>query len=371
MTKKILVNYIGKSGGGPAFAFEFAKGLADNGCDVYVIMSMYVDNRRKWEDYPYFKDVYFIRTNKKSGKLYYAVAQIYFELIGKLKLKKHFKNIEFDYVITTMQHLWSIDISKILNKKKIVWICHDPIPHSGSGKIDTYLGNQFAKISDYTIVLTKKFIPIVMDRWGINKNKIIYMPHGRQCMYNNGKIHTIHYDKNKTNFLFFGYFREYKGLQILAQAYKKLISIEPNVSLTLAGSGDFDEYKDAFRNLPNLNVINRYIRDDEVAQFFDGPNVITVMPYLDATQSGVSLIAIEFGSVIIASDTGGLKEQLDDGNIGLYCIPGDSDDLCRKMVEVVNNKEIILEQKEKMRKYLNKIEWVNITRNLLNELGKR
>ena len=38
-----------------------------------------------------------------------------------------------------MQHLWSLDVSKLVNAKKIVWICHDPIPHSGSGKMDTYL----------------------------------------------------------------------------------------------------------------------------------------------------------------------------------------------------------------------------------------
>ena len=47
--KKILINYIGKSGGGPAFALEFAKGLALNGCEVYAVMSEFVDNRKSWD----------------------------------------------------------------------------------------------------------------------------------------------------------------------------------------------------------------------------------------------------------------------------------------------------------------------------------
>ena len=95
--KKILINYIGKSGGGPAFALEFAKGLALNGCEVYAVMSEFVDNRKSWDCCELIKDVYYVKTNEFRGKKYYAKAQLEFILTGKRKLKHYFKDIEFDY----------------------------------------------------------------------------------------------------------------------------------------------------------------------------------------------------------------------------------------------------------------------------------
>lgn len=366
---KVLVNYIGKSGGGPAFAFEFAKGLANNGFDVYVVVSEYVDNKIDWEKCDLFKDVYFVKTNRLRGKQYYLKAQLEFMFWGKYKLKRYFKKIKFDYVITTMQHLWSLDISKVVNTKKIVWICHDPIPHSGSKKIDEYLGNSFAKIADETVVLTKSFISIINDRWGISKDQIHFMPHGRQNMYETKEINKRKYSDGKINFLFFGYLRDYKGISILAKAFKRVNEIYDNVTLTVAGSGNFEKYKEDFACLTNITIENRYISDDEVTDFFCGPNIVTVMPYLDATQSGVSLIAMEFGSVVIASDTGGLKEQLDEGNIGLYCQPGDVDSLIDRMVYVVENQEAIFSsERQKMERYLSTLEWNAVTKKLMEEI---
>lgn len=366
--KKVLINYIGKSGGGPAFALEFAKGLALNGCEVYAVMSEFVDNRKLWDCCELIKDVYYVKTNEFRGKKFYIKAQLEFILKGKRKLKHYFKDIEFDYVITTMQHLWSLDVSKLVNAKKIVWICHDPIPHSGSGKMDTYLGNRFAKIADETIVLTNSFIPVVSQRWGISKKHIHFMPHGRQKMYNQSELRkTGNFDKN-INFLFFGYLREYKGLRILARAFKIIHEKFKNVTLTIAGSGNFDVYKSEFEGIKDVFVINRYIPDDEVGKFFSKNNLVVVMPYLDATQSGVSLIAMEFGAVIIASDTGGLKEQLDDGKIGLYCKPGDVDSLVEQMEKVITNSNIFTVENEKMKKYLDNLEWNKVTKKILEEL---
>lgn len=367
--KKILVNYIGKSGSGPMNAYEIAKGLIANNCEVYAIVSKYVDNRNDWENLKGIKEVYYINTNKKSGISYYIAAQIRFMLIDKWRVKSHFSGISFDYVVTAMQHLWSIDISKILNKRKIVWLCHDPIPHSGSGKIDTYLGNTFAKISDEIIVMSKKFIPLVSRRWNIPLKKIHYMPLGRHDTYTKFEVTKKLYEDGRYNFVFFGYLREYKGLHILAKAFEKLSQERDDVTLTVAGSGDFSAYENDFKNLRNVQIFNEYISDSEVSNYFSGPNIITVIPYLDGTQSGISLIAMEYSSPIIASDTGGLKEQLDDGNIGFFSKPGDVDSLYRQMKYVIDNPELVKEQKIKMNDYLKKLEWNNVVKVIADELG--
>lgn len=369
MRKKILVNYIGKSGGGPAFAYEFAKGLAKNGCDVYVIMSLYVDNKKEWDTCKLFKDVYYVKTNKNLGLKYKLKAELNFNLAGKKELKRHYKNVKFDYVITTMTpHPWSMYISKVVNADTIMWICHDPIPHTGANKLYAYLTNRFAKLADKTIVLTKSYVPIVKERWGLSDDQVVFMPHGRQCMYNKYDTEESMYGEKTINFLFFGYIRKYKGLHILAEAYKNIKNRYNNVTLTIAGSGDFSEYKSDFDGVKDVFVYNRYIRDDEIPTFFKGPNVVTVMPYTDATQSGISLTAMEFGSLIIASDTGGLREQLDEGKIGLYCNPGDVDSLVIQMEKVIKDQSLFDKERYKMKEYLKKLDWTVVTKKLLNEI---
>ena len=77
---------------------------------------------------------------------------------------------------------------------------------------------------------------------------------------------------------------------------------------------------------------------------------------------------MEFGAVIIASNTGGLKEQLNDGKIGLYCEPGDVDSLVDQMEKVITTSEIFATENEKMKKYLDNLEWDKVTKKMLNEI---
>ena len=196
------------------------------------------------------------------------------------------------------------------------------------------------------------------------------MPHGRMGDYkkNQNKSLDLRYDKNKLNFLFFGRIEEYKGLRVLAEAYKKLSEENENVTLTIAGSGDFSKYEEDFKDIRNVTIINRYIKDEEVGSFFDGSNVVTILPYLDATQSGVIPIALEYNTPIIASDTGGIREQLNNGRIGILFNSGDSTELYEKMKQLIVNKEIISEEKKKMYGYLECLEWKVVTKKLLESL---
>ena len=81
------------------------------------------------------------------------------------------------------------------------------------------------------------------------------------------------------------------------------------------------------------------------------------MPYLDATQSGVIPIAMEYESIVIASNTGGLSEQVKDKETGYLFEPGDSDDLYRKMkyvMENYDNQDVIIDN---ARKYIKSLSW--------------
>ena len=127
-------------------------------------------------------------------------------------------------------------------------------------------------------------------------------------------------EKGLRNILFFGLIREYKGLDILLQAFDRL---PEGYQLIIAGEpyGSFDKYQrliDTNRHRRRIHVFPDYIRDSEVKNYFSCADVC-VLPYRSATQSGISSISNHFEVPMIVTDVGGLKETIGDRGIGLVC----------------------------------------------------
>jgi len=115
-------------------------------------------------------------------------------------------------------------------------------------------------------------------------------------------------DPGKKTLLFFGLIREYKGLDILLEAFREL---PEDYQLVVAGEpyGSFDKYQTIIDSLPGKDrvfVFPDYIRDSQVKQFFSVADV-AVLPYRSATQSGISSIAYHFDVPMVVTDVGGLK----------------------------------------------------------------
>ncbi len=123
---------------------------------------------------------------------------------------------------------------------------------------------------------------------------------------------------NKKLLLYFGYIRDYKGLDLLIEAMSKL---SDDHHLILAGEcyGDFSKYTKQIEELgvaDKITIINRYIPDTEVTQLFSAADVC-VLPYKTATQSGVTAIALHFEIPLIVTNVGGLKELVFHEKTGL------------------------------------------------------
>jgi glycosyltransferase involved in cell wall biosynthesis len=118
--------------------------------------------------------------------------------------------------------------------------------------------------------------------------------------------------------LFFGFIRDYKGLDLLIEAVKLL----PNdYTLIIAGEvyGDFKRYQNIIDKNSlgkKVQLFTRYIPDNEVPLFFSASDVC-VLPYRSGTQSGITGISYHFELPVIVTDAGGLKEMVEDGKTGL------------------------------------------------------
>ena len=126
--------------------------------------------------------------------------------------------------------------------------------------------------------------------------------------------------------LFFGFIRDYKGLDVLIEAFGKL---DDRYVLVIAGEtyGSFDAYNALISRSPlrdNILVFNDYIPDSRVPEFFCAADVC-VLPYKSATQSGITSIAYHFDLPVIATDVGGLGEEVGGRKAGLVVDRPDPD----------------------------------------------
>ena len=118
--------------------------------------------------------------------------------------------------------------------------------------------------------------------------------------------------------LFFGLIRDYKGLDILLEAFAGL---DERYHLLIAGEpyGDLAPYTDRISRLPDPKRVHlhaRYISDEAVPAFFCASDAV-VLPYRSGTQSGITAIAQHFGVPVLATDVGGLKEAIVHEGTGL------------------------------------------------------
>ena len=127
--------------------------------------------------------------------------------------------------------------------------------------------------------------------------------------------------------LFFGLIRDYKGLDLLLDAWGRLRREGRTQGRRLIVAGEFYTSKEPYlRQIADLGLQeevllhDRFVPDEEVKYYFSAADFV-VQPYKTATQSGVTQIAYQFCVPMVVTDVGGLAEIVPDGRVGYVCAP--------------------------------------------------
>ncbi|RFC55355.1 glycosyltransferase [Brumimicrobium aurantiacum] len=167
--------------------------------------------------------------------------------------------------------------------------------------------------------------------------------------------------------LFFGLIREYKGLDILLEAFAEKRLRDKKIKLIIAGEYYTDKEKylkliEKYQLTEEVIHVEEFIQDSEVKYYFCAADVV-VQPYKTATQSGVTQIAYHFNKPMIVTDVGGLKEMCPDGKVG-FVVPVDKSALAESIERFYEqtDQNILLEGiKEEKKKY----SWEILVNNIL------
>ena len=310
---KISLVYLGTTGAGPVYSFEMAKALYESKqCQLQVIISQDVINKEYWVDcFSKLNDVEFHIIETYAHTSLAVLKTLFFDFKKKRCLVSLIKKFKADVLYLPFGLMWSNYVYRQLhNSIRIVTTLHDPHPHDSM--FDSFnwfllrlLQNRGQdRFVDDIVILNKKDVAYVENKY---KKKVCVIPHASFNYYVKEECdYTI-----KKTIGFFGRIEPYKGLDLLVEAFE--MQKDKSLKLLITGSGNVDsDLKSRIEANPNIELVNRYIEDDEFQTFINRVDFL-VLPYKRASQSGVVPMSFAFGKTVVSTRVGALEEQIPEG----------------------------------------------------------
>lgn len=282
---------------------------------------------------------------------------------------KHLLEIKPDVIHTSMVHPSIIPLLPFLKKiAPVVATIHDVHSHPEEPNF----------IFDMSILITSKFadldfvhgekLKLELINRGVLNSKISTIPHGDYSFFNSINHKKINEDEN--TILFFGRILEYKGIEYLIKAEPLISSQIPNFKIIIAGNGDFSKYESMIANKDRFEIINEYIPDEKVSELFQKASIV-VLPYIEASQTGIIPIAYAFKKPVVATDVGSLPEVVIDGVTGFIVPPKDPKSLADSLLNVLLNKNLKNSMGDAAYEFMKKnMSWKGIAQKTIEEYTK-
>lgn len=221
-------------------------------------------------------------------------------------------------------------ISRIVRRNKktqILALIDNIIPHENRIG-DNQLAKFFVGSVDGFVVMSRA---VETDLNSFDKQKPVeFCPHPLFDNYGaivprEEAIKTLELDVESKYMLFFGFIRDYKGLDLLLKAMALPILNDPKIKLIVAG--EFYCEPEPYHTLikesgleGRIVLRTEFIPDSEIPTFFGAADIV-VQPYKSATQSGVTQVGYYFNKPMLVTNVGGLGEIIPHNKVGYVVEP--------------------------------------------------
>jgi D-inositol-3-phosphate glycosyltransferase len=220
-------------------------------------------------------------------------------------------------------------ISRIIRGGKIrtLAILDNIIPHEKRIG-DKLLSNYFVNSVDAFVTMSSA---VLNDLKSFDQSKPkIFCPHplydnfGEPLSQEQAK-RNLNLNESISYLLFFGFIRDYKGLDFLLKAFSDERLRRFNSKLIIAGEF-YSDPEPYFKMIEALGLkeevvlATEFIPNEIVRDYFCAADMV-VQPYKSATQSGVTQTAYHFNKPMLVTNVGGLSETVTDGKAGYVVNP--------------------------------------------------
>lgn len=216
-------------------------------------------------------------------------------------------------------------IAQLLRRARVpvVFLCHNVREHENSAwrSLLTWqvlrTGDAFLCHSDEELEILRKWLP----------GRVIRRVVHPSYKYISGLSDSLEpAPENKKELLFFGFIRNYKGLDVLLEAMPE-VNRATGACLHVAGEAWVDQafWHRQVKDLGLGKVVQldlRYIPNEEIPSLF-ARAALVLLPYRTATGCGPLQLAFGAGKPVVGSAVGGIAESVQNGKNGLLVPPGD------------------------------------------------
>ena len=238
-------------------------------------------------------------------------------------------------------HPWLDVALPLWHRYPLVCTVHDFQAHLGdklSQKTPFCVEMFLRRRADELITHSQHVHSLMVRELGRTPDNMTLMPHlqiGQDL-----RATSVEVQEDENLILFFGRIWEYKGLEYLIRAEPLITARVPSARIMIAGQGEnFSRYARMMVHPERFVVHNEFISEERTAEYFQRASVV-VLPYIEASQSGVIPLAYSAGKPVVASKVGGLPEMVEDGRTGYLVEPRDIQGLAEAVVKLLRNGEL-------------------------------
>ena len=195
--------------------------------------------------------------------------------------------------------VWLNLLPRLVAPTPVVVTLHDVTAHPGdadTARVPRGLVNRFVRRADAVMVHGEGLKADAVAHLGLDPARVAAGVHPPNMRYRDiAQAHVFSRpDDGRFRLLFFGRVFPYKGLGHLIAAEPEVAAAVPGLLTIIAGRGeDMAGYRAAMADPSRFDVRDRRVPDEEVAQLFAQADLL-VLPYVEASQSGVLAVAAAF-----------------------------------------------------------------------------
>jgi glycosyltransferase involved in cell wall biosynthesis len=330
---KVLLWHWGQGGAGPKFTYELGRELLNQPDLIPTVSASAGSELAMLAGSQKGMVVRTVRTFEGNKTTWIGKLRAARGVLGLWQLGRDFAHQlceqQADIALCTFQSIWDLAAIPALRRwpKPFILILHDATFHPG----DYYPFRELVlrweiNCADALIVLSDHVGRAAQKLFDFPADRIRTVKHGA-FPFGSGDVRMRTFPHSRpVRLLFLGRIVKYKGLDLLLDAYSLLRARGAAVELDIVGSGDLGPHKAQLSKLMGISIINKWLDEEEIAKALARADLV-VLPYIEASQSGVAASALAAAVPIVATPVGGLVEQVSSGRTGIIANGMQTEDL--------------------------------------------